>query len=348
MSHTPTTGHTSAEGPLVSVVVPAYQAAATLGATLASILDQDHTHLEVLVVDDGSTDGTADLAAAAAAADPRVRVLGDGVNRGRSAARNAGLDAAQGDWVAMVDADDLLARDRISAFLEATRQFPDTNLVTDDRIGWRLDDGGRVRVEHRSPGRHTWRLGPPHRLDPRRHFTDRFGHVDFMVRRSFLDWVGVRYPTDMAIGEDLVVDNTLLFAPGCFPVRVARPSYYYRLAPTSRAAGGPQAHAQMVERVGSPELSALYRRWEPAHSWLFDRADRQLAAEGRLGAIQVEADRYETHPSRWAGGAMLVGLKVLQWLSRWEDRHVRDRIAADITAQLARSVGGPPPGLPPG
>lgn len=334
--------------PLVSVVVPAYQSEATLGATLASILDQDLNDLEVVVVDDGSTDDTAAVAQAAAAADARVVVIGDGVNRGRSAARNTGIDAARGEWVAMVDADDLLARDRFSAFLAAVDRFPDTNLVTDDRIGWRIDDRGAVRVEHRSPGRHTWRLGPPHRLDPRRHFTDRFGHVDLMVRRSFLDRVGVRYPTDMAIGEDLVVDNTLLFAPGCFPVRVARPSYYYRLAPTGRAAGGAQAHAQMVERVGSVELSELYRRWEPAHSWLFERADRQLAAEGRLGPRQVEASRYEIHPRLWAGAPMLMGMKALQWLSRWEDRHVRGALAADITAQLARASGDPPPSRPPG
>ena len=101
-----------ADAPCISVVVPAFNAAATLGHTLASILAQSHTELEVLVVDDGSTDDTAAIAARAALGDDRVVIVDYGSNRGRSFARNEGMARARGEWVAMVDADDLLAHDR--------------------------------------------------------------------------------------------------------------------------------------------------------------------------------------------------------------------------------------------
>lgn len=89
-------------GPSVSVVVPAYQARRWVAEAVASAVGQSHPPLEVLVVDDGSTDGTGDAAAAVGAS---VRVLRQ-PNRGVAAARNRGLAEARGDWVAFLDADD--------------------------------------------------------------------------------------------------------------------------------------------------------------------------------------------------------------------------------------------------
>jgi hypothetical protein len=256
---------------------------------------------------------------------------------------------ATGDWVALVDADDLLAANRIERLLAAAREFPNCQLLTDDRIGWRLDDAGRVVVEHRFPGRHTWRVRGAVPLDRRRHFTDRFGHLDLLVRREFLVATGAGYPEDMAIGEDLAFYNTLLFWPeDPRPVRVGAPMYYYRLAPSARSAGGPQAHARMVAevvaRTGSAEIADLYRRWGPAASWLFGRADRQLESEGRLrpdsgsgdASIARSAGVEVAAPSAAAGFANLVGLKAMQWLGRWSDRSLREAIAADIEGQLHR------------
>lgn len=93
---------------LVTIVIPAFNAERTLDATLRSVRDQTHRTLEILVVDDGSTDGTADIALAHAEADPRVRLIRR-PNGGVAAARNAGIQAARGLFVASVDADDLCA-----------------------------------------------------------------------------------------------------------------------------------------------------------------------------------------------------------------------------------------------
>jgi hypothetical protein len=332
------------DAPRISVVVPAFDAAATLGSTLASILAQTHANLEVLIVDDGSTDDTAVIAGRAALADDRVVIIEYGGNRGRSFARNEGMARARGEWVAMVDADDLLAPDRFERMVAAIRSFPDTRLVTDDRIGWRLDDHGGVHVEHRFPGRHTWQVGEPQRLDRRRHFTDRFGHLDLMVRRDFLESTGASYPTDMSTAEDLTFYLTLLFWPDDpRPVRVAQPTYYYRLADSSRTAGGPEARALMASRVieatGSDEFAALARQWGPTHAWLSARADAAFDAQGRLRPRPDVLEGVDPAPRSTTGGATaLVGQKALQWMGRWSDRDLRPAIAADISRQLSTSV----------
>lgn len=90
----------------VSVIMPAYNASSTLGRSIASCLAQSHRKLELIIVDDGSTDSTAEIAERAAADDPRVRVIGT-TNGGVAAARNRAIAAARFDLVAPLDADDL-------------------------------------------------------------------------------------------------------------------------------------------------------------------------------------------------------------------------------------------------
>ena len=96
----------SGDQPLISVIVPAYRAAATLPFALRGLLAQSWRNLEVIVVDDCSPDDTVAVAEAVAATDPRVRVLRQPQNRGSYAARNAGLAAATGAFITTHDADD--------------------------------------------------------------------------------------------------------------------------------------------------------------------------------------------------------------------------------------------------
>jgi len=103
---------------LVSVVIPAYNAQATLDETLSSVRAQTHQTLEIIVVDDGSTDGTHALAERHAAADARIRVLHQ-ANAGVAAARNAGWQHSRAEFIAFVDADDLWAPTKIERQLAA-------------------------------------------------------------------------------------------------------------------------------------------------------------------------------------------------------------------------------------
>lgn len=92
---------------LISVVIPAYQAASTIKRAVDSVLSAPLDYVEVIVVDDGSTDGTAEVLAGISASDTRLRVVRQ-KNSGRSVARNNGFSLSNGKWVMFLDADDYL------------------------------------------------------------------------------------------------------------------------------------------------------------------------------------------------------------------------------------------------
>jgi glycosyltransferase involved in cell wall biosynthesis len=104
--------------PLVSVIVPAFNAERTLRRTLASVLAQTYPALELIVVDDGSCDGTLAIARSLAETHANVRVI-SGKNRGVSHARNWGIAEARGEYVAPLDADDLWHPTKLARQMEA-------------------------------------------------------------------------------------------------------------------------------------------------------------------------------------------------------------------------------------
>lgn len=104
--------------PAVSVVLPVRNGAATLARAVASVRAQTLAAWELVLVDDGSTDGTAEIAAAAARADARVRVMRPAAGAaGIVAALNTGMAAARGRWIARLDADDAMHPERLAAQL---------------------------------------------------------------------------------------------------------------------------------------------------------------------------------------------------------------------------------------
>jgi teichuronic acid biosynthesis glycosyltransferase TuaG len=92
---------------LVSVVMPVYNAASTLGPSIRSVLAQTHAEWELIIADDGSTDGSVDLALEYAAGDERIRLLDGGSRAGAARARNRASSAANGDFIAFLDSDDM-------------------------------------------------------------------------------------------------------------------------------------------------------------------------------------------------------------------------------------------------
>lgn len=104
---------------MVSVVMPVYNAAATLPRSLASVLAQTHAAVELLLVDDGSKDASREIIAAAAASDPRVVPVLLPRNGGVAAARNAGIEAATGRYMAFLDSDDWWSGRKLEVQLRA-------------------------------------------------------------------------------------------------------------------------------------------------------------------------------------------------------------------------------------
>lgn len=100
--------------PTVSVVTPVWNAAATVAETVASVRAQSFADWEMLLVDDGSTDGSGALLARLAATDPRMRVLSHEANLGAAAARNHAIREARGRFIAFLDADDLWRPEKLA------------------------------------------------------------------------------------------------------------------------------------------------------------------------------------------------------------------------------------------
>ncbi|MEJ5368692.1 MAG: glycosyltransferase family A protein [Bryobacteraceae bacterium] len=111
--------------PQISVVVPLYNKRQTVVPCLQSILAQTERDFELIVVDDGSTDGSGELAATLS--DPRLRIVRQ-ENRGESAARNRGIAEARADLIAFLDADDLWMPEFLAAVSSLARQFPEAGL----------------------------------------------------------------------------------------------------------------------------------------------------------------------------------------------------------------------------
>ena len=202
--------------PLVSIIIPVYQAAPTLERCLDSILRQTLTDWECICVDDGSTDGGVDILNAYAANGPRIRVVRQR-NAGVSAARNAGLDAAGGQYVAFVDSDDYIHPRMMATLSElAESQQADCALCSYKRIEKTAGKPELVRDLPLEPGelcRH-----PEH--------AEMFIRVvcDKLIRRSILEENGIRFPVGISYGEDTAFNYCLL--PYCQKVAATQEALY--------------------------------------------------------------------------------------------------------------------------
>jgi glycosyltransferase involved in cell wall biosynthesis len=165
--------------PRVSVVIPAYNGASFLAEALDSVLGQTRPPEEVVVVDDGSTDGTAAVAARYGA----PVLVHRQANRGIGAARNAGVALTSGDHIAFLDADDLWEPRKLERQLELLAKDPDLEIVFGHLAEFRAGPG-----EERGP------LGPA-RPGPLA--------VTMLVRREAMDRVGT-FPEDVVLSEFLI------------------------------------------------------------------------------------------------------------------------------------------------
>lgn len=135
------------EEPLISVIVPVYKVEDKLSRCVESVFAQTDSHWELILVDDGSPDNSGRLCDEYAAQDSRVRVLHQ-ANAGVSAARNAGMAIAQGDWWAFVDSDDSIAPTFLEDFLAALRTYPSLDMYFGDVTQKKINGDTFVQYHH--------------------------------------------------------------------------------------------------------------------------------------------------------------------------------------------------------
>lgn len=189
----------------LSVVVPTYNYAALLPRCLDSVLDQLTDECELIVVDDGSADGTADLLRGWNCATRRAAfVLQD--NRGPAAARNAGLDASSGRWLLFLDADDVMEVGAIAAILARLGEQPDIDLLLGAHLDYAADGVRRYHAPEAVAD------AVPVRLEDFL-FRKRFGicHGSSVFSRAQI--ARRRYPEGLRHGEDLAVFAFMLTTP---------------------------------------------------------------------------------------------------------------------------------------
>ncbi|MDI1254018.1 glycosyltransferase [Thermomonas sp.] len=125
---------------LISIAIPIYNTARFLAAALDSLLAQDHPDWEGLLWDDGSTDGSAEIAADYARRDPRFHVLGGGCQNGNPYALANTLALARGDFVGVLDSDDVLEPNALSAMLHFMQENPGLGMAYSQHV--EIDEAG--------------------------------------------------------------------------------------------------------------------------------------------------------------------------------------------------------------
>ena len=115
---------------LVSVIIPAYNAEETISETLDSVLRQTYSNIEVIIVDDGSTDGTSRIVKEHAERDKRCKYIYK-QNSGVSSALNLGIENSNGEFIAAIGSDDMWAENKLELQLECIRAYPDSIVLTE-------------------------------------------------------------------------------------------------------------------------------------------------------------------------------------------------------------------------
>ena len=231
--------------PLISVIIPAYNATATLRQTVRSVLDQTHRHLEVWVIDDGSTDRTAALVAELQREwqDDRLKIARF-ENGGQAIARNRGIDLSQGELIAFLDADDTWTPTKLADQLAALTENPQAAVAyswTDyvDDHGHKLHRGSYVALS-------GWVLAPLVVVN----FLENGSNP--LVRRSAIAQVGTFNPA-LVPSEDW--DLWVRLAEQFEFVAVPKVQILYRVSATSQS-----ANVRRLERSCVACLNGAFRR----------------------------------------------------------------------------------------
>ena len=232
-----------------SVIIAARDAENFISSAVSSALNQSLRDLEVIVVDDGSTDGTADVISALQRSDKRVVLRQNAVARGVSAARNIGISISKGEWIAVLDADDVFDSERLSVLIsEAERRRLD--LLADNLLLREMYSDRPDRIAYPD----EWMLDV--RLLTVSDFLQRdrpsskyqsFGYIKPVISKQFLNDVGLRYDESVWCAEDFLLYTTAILLGGRFGT-TDEALYTAYLRPGSLSADRPALH-QEVSRV---------------------------------------------------------------------------------------------------
>ncbi len=212
---------------LVSVIVPVYNAAHSLQATIRSLTAQTYPNLEIILVDDASTDSSRAICTNEAKIDSRIRVIMNAVNAGVSASRNTGLEQSSGEYIFFCDADDVPEATIIQMLVEMISRDEQVDMsicsyYIDDAPAFPLDQK-EVRMDRCAMAKAVASMGKPKIK----------GYVwNKMFKRSIIDLHGLKFDLQCSICEDsLFCHQYIQYCRSGIYKQI--PLYHYRQNPES-------------------------------------------------------------------------------------------------------------------
>lgn len=289
---------------VASVLVPVHDAAAFLDGAVGSALAQTCADLEVIAIDDGSTDDSHAALLGWAARDSRVIVLRHATCRGVAAARNTAIERATGRWLVPLDADDAMLPDRVDRLVAVAEavgaEAAGADLLADGLRARDFATGadlGEVFPTAEMTLAEPVTLAEMIRRDrPNEAGFAKFGYLKPVIRRDFLQRSGIRYREGLRVGEDLLFYFDCVAGGARFHLTPGAGYVYSVRAGSASAVGAPSlslvnhAMLRIAEQIGDRALIALLRqRQRGIDSDGFDLA---------IGARRpLDAWRYARHAS---------------------------------------------------
>lgn len=267
--------------PIISVIVANYNGELFLAEALLSILAQSLTELEVLFVDDYSTDRSLEIAEAIAETDTRLHILRLSENVGPAAARNYGLNESRGTWIAIVDSDDFIHPERLRRLLDAA-EAEHADIIADDQLIF--DNAGHAEPNRLLSGKlasaGSWITASQY-VNANCLFTksSALGYLKPLIRKSLLVQHEIQYNKNLKNAEDYDLILRLLVRGARFRVQPEM-LYFYR-----------RHSASISHRLASHALKDMMKADTDFRGWAGPQVMAQLrtALDKRLASLHTAA-----------------------------------------------------------
>ncbi|WP_017317896.1 glycosyltransferase family 2 protein [Mastigocladopsis repens] len=213
--------------PRVSIIIPAYNTSRYIKRAIESALSQTEQNIEVIVVDDASTDNTVEVVNSFT--DPRIKLLVNEVNKGPSYSRNRAFKEAKGEWLALLDSDDWYAPKRLEMLLQvADRENAD--LIADDM--YFIEEGADSPWSITVFIKHGMQLDKPKQIDPV-YFVDRYLSITKpLIKLNFLVEHNLEFNESLRYEEDFILFLLCLINGARFII-VPESFYFYQIRRSS-------------------------------------------------------------------------------------------------------------------
>ena len=239
-----TTGSSVGRRPRISVIMANFEGGDKIVPALQSVLGQTMADLEVIVSDDASEDNSLTVICAMMAADPRIRLSASDTNRGPAHCRNRALDLARGEWVAVVDSDDIIHPERFDRLLAAAAQH-EADIIADNLLLF-FADGSPPSLMLGAEAAGSFAVSPRDWVLAGLEGSPALGYLKPLIRADRLG--ALRYDEGLRIGEDYDFVLRLLLTDARMVV-VREPFYLYR-----------RHAASISHRLSVPDMQAMVER----------------------------------------------------------------------------------------